>query len=269
MANPKTATEAVAKGDYTPTKREAAALERFDQRRLARRKFPKLQASTDDKGVASIRSDHADELVAQAMQHDALGIVDPAEFTSLIKGVFNFTIKDGKPDVVTANEAFQLIVGLDPGNTTEALLATQMAAIHLATMDAARRLHTTPNTVEAAACNAKILNNLTRTFALQAETMKKLKSKGEQKVVVEHKHYHLHQAPDGQIKDQTSEFDPAEGGGADPETEHQPHERGIPERQAMLGHLEANGLPLPGAGGEGLERVPISRGQRGSAIGSH
>jgi hypothetical protein len=256
----KTATDAVAKSDYTPTKSEAAALQRFDKRRNARRQFPKLQASTDAKGTANISSDHADELVAQAMQHDALGIVDPAEFTSLIKGVFNFTTKGGKADVVTANEAFQLIVGLEPQNTTEALLATQMVAIHLATMDAARRMHTTPNSVEAAACNAKILNNLARTFATQTEAMKKLKGGGQQKVVVEHKHYYL--APGAIANSNAVLGDVSQGRGTN-EISGQPHEpeAGIPERSAVHGHLEANGLPLPGTGSEWLEGLPLSRGE--------
>lgn len=35
------------------------------------------------------------------------------------------------------------------------------------------------------------LNGLVRTFAAQAEAMKKLKGGGQQKVVVEHKHYYL------------------------------------------------------------------------------
>lgn len=260
MAKPKTTTEAVTEHGYKPSKRETAALERFDKRREARRRFPKLQASTDDKGVANISSDHADEPVAQAMQHDALGIVDPAEFTSLIKGVFNFTTKDGKADAVNANEAFQLIVGLEPRNTTEAMLATQMAAIHLATMDAARRMHTTPNSVEAAACNSKILNNLARTFAAQAEAMKKLKGGGQQKVTVEHKHYYL--APGAIANSNAVLGDVSQGRGTD-ETRHQPHEleAGVPERTTVHSDIQANGLPLPGAGGEWLEGVPVSWGQ--------
>lgn len=139
MADPKTATKAAAPSDYTPSKKETAALQRYSQSRKDRRRFPPLKASTDDKGVANVSSDHPDALVAQALHHDALGIVDPGELTSIINGVFNFTSKGSKPDSATANEALQLIVGLEPRNTIEALLATQMAAIHLAAMDAARR----------------------------------------------------------------------------------------------------------------------------------
>lgn len=261
MAKPKTATEAVAQSGYTPSRREAAALERFDKRRAERRRFPKLVAKTDDKGKAEVRSEHADELVAQALQHDALGIVDPGEFTSLIKGVFNFTTgPDGKIDVVTANEAFQLIAGLEPRNTIEALLATQMAAVHLATMDAARRLHRTPLEIEVVAVNSKVMNNLARTFSLQAEAMKKLKGGGQQKVTVEHKHYYL--APGAIANSQAILGDVSQGRGTN-ETRNQPHEpeAGVPERTTVYSDVQANGLPVSGAGGDWLEGVPVSWGE--------
>ncbi len=260
MANPKTATKDAAPSDYTPSKKEAAALQRYSQSRKDRRRFPPLKASTDDKGVANVSSDHPDALVAQALHHDALGIVDPGELTSIIKGVFNFTSKGSKPDSATANEALQLIVGLEPRNTTEALLATQMAAIHLAAMDAARRLHSTQGSYESITCHAKALNSLTRTFAAQTEAMKKLKGGGQQKVTVEHKHYYL--AP-GAIANSQAILGDVTGGRGTTENEHQPHEHeaGVSERTTVHGHLEANGMPVSGSGSEWLEGVPVSRGQ--------
>lgn len=260
MANPKTVTKVLAPTDYAPSKKEAAALQRYSQSQKDRRRFPSMKASTDAKGVANISTDHPDELVAQALQQDALGIVDSGEFTSIIKGVFNFTSKDGKPDATTANEAFQLIVGLQPRNTTEALLATQMAAIHLATMDAARRLHNTPGSYESIGCHARTLNSLTRTFAAQTEAMKKLKGGGQQKVTVEHKHYYL--AP-GAIANSQAILGDVTGGRGTTENERQPHEHeaGVSERSTVHGHLEANGVPVSGAGSEWLEGVPVSWGE--------
>lgn len=263
MAKPKAATEAAAQHAYTPTKKEAAALERLVNRRAERRSFPKLAASSKD-GVATISGEHVSQIVGEALQHDALGIADPAEFTALLKGIVNFTSRGGQVDTVQVNEAVQLVIGLEPRNTTEALLATQMAAIHLAMMDAARRMHTTPNSVEAAACNAKILNNLARTFATQAETMKRLKGGGQQKVVVEHKHYYL--APGAIANSNAVLGDMKPGGRGTTENEHQPHEHeaSIPERTPVHGNLEANGVPLSGAGSEWLEGLPLPRGEERS-----
>ena len=69
-----------------------------------------------------------------------------------------------------------------------------------------------------------------------------------QRVIVEHKHYHLHQSPEA-----------GEGGGVETETEHQPHVRSISERAAMLGNVETLGAEMQGPGGEGLVGVPVSR----------
>jgi len=234
---------------YAPTPREAAALARVKDRQEKRRRFPELKSSFNADGVAQIASDHPDETTALALQIDALGLGSHHEFTSILKGVFNFTPKGNAINAENATEALSLIVGLEPRNTTEALLATQMAAVHLASMDAARRLSRTASTAEAIAVNTKAMNNLARTFAVQAETMKKLKGGGPQRVVVEHKHYHLHQTPETT----------GEGGGVQTETEQLPHVRELPQREAMLGYLETVGGAMQGAGSDGVERVPLPR----------
>ena len=262
MAKPKTAVEAVAQVDYVPSKREAAALQRFDKRRAERRRFPKLIATSDDKGSAHVSADHADQFVAEVLQHEALGILETGEFNAIVKGVFNFTtLRDGKLDGIGANEAFQLIAGMEPRNTTEALLATQMAAVHLATMDAARRLHRTATDAESLNCTTKALNGLARTFAVQAEVMKKLKGGGQQKVVVEHKHYYL--AP-GAISHNSQAIlgDVSQGRGTNGNL-GQPHEpeTSLSERTTVHGHLEANGMPLPSAGSDWMEGMPVSWGE--------
>ncbi|WP_423069033.1 hypothetical protein [Devosia sp. CN2-171] len=159
-------------------------------------------------------------------------------------------------DDAAANEALQLIVGLEPRNTTEAMLATQMAAVHLASIAAARRLNSTPGNYESITCHSKALNKLTRTFALQTEAMKKLKGGGQQKVVVEHKHYYL--APGAIANSNAILGDVSQGRGTN-EIGSQPHEHeaSIPERSTVHGHLEANGMPLSGAGCEWVEGLPL------------
>ena len=65
------------------------------------------------------------------------------------------------------------------------MLATQMAAIHNATMKAARALRGS-DTIPQQDSNGNLVNKLARTFATQVEALKRYRSKGEQKVVVEH-----------------------------------------------------------------------------------
>ena len=69
------------------------------------------------------------------------------------------------------------------------MLATQMAAIHNATMQMASRLATVNGLPQAEAAE-RGLNKLARTFTLQLEALKRLHSGGEQKVRVEHVHVH-------------------------------------------------------------------------------
>ena len=250
---------------YEPTAAEKVAMERYQARVAARRRFPEMEVTTNGNGVAQIASVHKDETTALALQLDAFGLGSHHEFTSLLKGIVNFTSKDGAVDGVNMTETLALVVGMEPQNTTEAMLAVQMAAVHLATMEATRRLHRTAASVEAVSVNTKALNNLSRTFAVQAETMKKLKGTGEQRHVVEHKHYYLaagalgpgSQAVLGDVK----------GGGVQTKTEHQPHERSLSEREAVLGYLEADGMPVSRPRSERLERVPLPRSEGRSANG--
>jgi urease accessory protein UreH len=68
------------------------------------------------------------------------------------------------------------------------MLACQMAAVHLVTMSTAAGLTQGAN----AQHDLKVgqLNKLTRTFATQMEALKRYRSKGEQRITVEHVDVH-------------------------------------------------------------------------------
>ncbi len=103
-----------------------------------------------------------------------------------------------------------------------------------------------------------MLNKLARTFAAQLEALKKYRSTGEQSIRVQHVTVNEGgQAIVGNVRT---------GGGGTHETGGQPHEPcGSDEcGPAMLGHIEAVRMPLPGAGSEGLDRVPVPRSPRRS-----
>jgi hypothetical protein len=78
-----------------------------------------------------------------------------------------------------------VIQGIGPRDELEAMLAAQMAAVHMATMTFARRLAHVDNIPQQdSASNA--FNKLTRTFAAQVEALKRYRTGGEQKVTVQH-----------------------------------------------------------------------------------
>jgi hypothetical protein len=69
------------------------------------------------------------------------------------------------------------------------MLATQMAAVHMASMTFARRLAGVENIPQQdSASNA--FNKLSRTFAAQMEALKRYRTGGEQRVTVRHVSVH-------------------------------------------------------------------------------
>ncbi len=86
-----------------------------------------------------------------------------------------------KPDEPAINEMLARIATVEPTDGIEGMLATQMAAIHQATMRAAKQLRGSEN-IPQQDSNSNMLNKLTRTFATQVEALKRYR----EKVAVEH-----------------------------------------------------------------------------------
>jgi hypothetical protein len=166
--------------------------------------------------------------------------------------------RDGK--VLTAEEYNSIIAivgGIGPRDPTEALLATQMAAIHNATMVATRRLNHADSLAQQDSAS-NMLNKLTRTFATQIEALKRYRSNGEQTIKVQH--VNVNEGGQAIIGNVTTQ------GGAT-KIEGQSHEPSLAPASgpALLGDLEANRAALPGPGGTRQEGVPIPRSTGGRA----
>jgi hypothetical protein len=78
-----------------------------------------------------------------------------------------------------------MIKGVEPRDQIETMLAAQMAAVHNATMTFARRLAHVENIPQQDAAE-RAFNKLARTFAAQVSALKEYRSKGEQKMTVQH-----------------------------------------------------------------------------------
>ena len=148
----------------------------------------------------------------------------------------------------------------NPRDETEALLAAQMAAIHNATLVAARRLNHV-DTIPQQDSASNMLNKLARTFASQVEALKKYRSAGEQTIKVQHVTVN-----DG---GQAIVGNVSQGGGGTAKTGGQPHEPCATDERspALLGHEQALPMPVPGTSDARLEGVPVSRSARRSAQG--
>src|SRR5262245_40276468 len=145
-----------------------------------------------------------------------------------------------------------VVQGISPKDETEALLAVQMAAIHSATIVAARRL-TRTETIPQQDSASNMLNKLARTFAAQVEALKKYRSAGEQTIKVQHVTVNDGgQAIVGNVSQERGGR--AKNGG-------QPHGLSATDEcgAALLSHEQAIAEQMPSSGGTRLERMPVSR----------
>ena len=128
---------------------------------------------------------HEDE--AAGCQHlmRALG-TDSADFMAGVLSQLANAVSPGKgADAEAINFALAVIAGVDPKDELETMLAMQMVAVHLATMTFTRRLAHV-ETLDQQHGSERALNKLARTFAMQMEALKRYRTGGEQKVVVQH-----------------------------------------------------------------------------------
>jgi hypothetical protein len=139
-----------------------------------------------------------------------------------------------------------VVKGIEPRDQIEAMLAAQMAAVHNATMTFARHLaHVDIIPQQDSAQNA--FNKLARTFAAQVAALKDYRSKGEQKMTVQHVHVaDGGQAVIGNVNAST------EGVGVRKKSEVQPHALGYAPGVEMPREIEAERATVPSSGGAGV-----------------
>jgi hypothetical protein len=176
----------------------------------------------------------------------AVGSTDGDFLHGLTKQLVNAGSQGPKADEDGINFMLAVVKGIEPKDQVEAMLAGQMAAVHNATMTFARRLaHVEIIPQQDSAQNA--FNKLARTFAAQMSALKEYRSKGEQKMTVQH----VHVAEGGQaIVGNVST--PAQGGGMRKKPEVQPHALAYARGIALPRQIEAERATVPSAGGAGV-----------------
>jgi hypothetical protein len=132
-----------------------------------------------------------------------------------------------------------VVKGIKPRDQIEAMLAAQMAAVHTASMTFARRLANVENIPQQDSAE-RAFNKLTRTFAAQMSALKEYRSKGEQKMTVQH----VHVAEGGQAIVGNVNA-PTEGVGARNKKEVQPHALAYAPGVEMPRQIEEEREALP------------------------
>ena len=114
-----------------------------------------------------------------------MGTMDQAFFDGITGQVARIGAHGAKLDEGNSNFLLSVVRAVQPKDELEAMLAVQMGAIHAATMMLARRLNhveTLPQQDSA----ERALNKLARTYAVQMESLKRYRTGGQQRVIVEH-----------------------------------------------------------------------------------
>lgn len=239
------------------------AVREFLARSKGRCKLPRLEVEPTETGF-NISWDHAEPALGDVLFANALGTDDARLASGIMLQLARAAHRSGELRAADASFAVSVLRAIAPRDPTEALLASQMTAIHLAMMNAAQYLAST-NTIPQQDSAGNLVNKLARTFAGQLEALKRYRSTGEQSIRVQH----VTVNDGGQAIVGTVQA----GGGATGKKEHQPHELGPTQTSGdsdasgppLLSHVETVRAILPGTSCAGLERVPVPRGPGRSA----
>jgi hypothetical protein len=166
------------------TPEERAILSAHIARGKRKRPSPRLKL-TEKAGSLEVSADHPMPAVGNVLIMESLATADPDFFDGLLGQLVNVGTRGKVPDERGTNFMLAMVRGIDPRDEVEAMIATQMAAVHLATMTFARRLAHADNIPQQDSAE-RAFNKLARTFAVQLESLKRYRTGGEQKVTVQH-----------------------------------------------------------------------------------
>jgi hypothetical protein len=162
------------KAVHKMTAAERTAIDKHFARREAK---PSVRLKVSKNGSdLQIGFDHPDRLVGRALVMEALASADEDFLNGIMYQLGNASAHGQDIDEPELNFMLSVIKGIEPRDQLEAMLAAQMAAVHVATMTFAR----------VAPVNISAFNKLTRTFAMQMEALKRYRSGAEQKVTLQH-----------------------------------------------------------------------------------
>jgi hypothetical protein len=227
---------------YQPTQQELVATKAHLARRRARVSAPRVKLEPLPGGGVCIGPDHPMRALGVMAFEQAFGTVS-ADFAGLMLDELTaaVTIDRDTIDEQTLNGILGALHGINPGDEVEAMLAAQMVATHLAAMECLRRARTPGQSFEGRDMNLRHATKLTRTYTMQVDSLKRYRSKGEQRVVVQHQHVNV--TAERAAVQVNGGADPAPGGrGAASKSEEQSH---APAKPAPLAYEPGTPLQCP------------------------
>jgi hypothetical protein len=169
---------------YKPTPREQEVLEAHRVRKERHLSPPRVKVTMDG-DTAQIAVSHPAPELTLPLVMESLGTAEPDFLDGIALQLANLAQRGSNVNEPDFKFLMAAVMGLEPKDELEAMLAAQMAAVHHATMTFARRLSQV-KTIPQQDSAERALNKLARTFAAQVEALKRYRTGGQQKVTVEH-----------------------------------------------------------------------------------
>jgi len=231
---------------------EVTAAERIavDKHFARRESKPQVRLKISKKGnEPQIEFDHPDERIGQALVMEALASADWDFLHGILHQLANASGRGRDIHEYGLNFMLSVIKGIEPRDQLEAMLAAQMAAVHVASMTFARRLAHVENIPQQDSAE-RAFNKLTRTFAMQMEALKRYRTGAEQKVTLQH----VSVADGGQAIIGNVTHAPRKNGQEQPAQEKAPQEKAATPSPTLP---DTNVVPMP-IMGKSKEHDPLS-----------
>lgn len=167
------------------SKAERAIIEKYREKRKG---LPARLKSIDPKtGRKTFEGDDwPDSKLWEAQLAQVTGASDAVSAGILLAQVIGLVSDHDSGFVENTNNSIALLFGIKPEDQIEGLLAVQMVGTHNLAMEFMRRAALKSQNPEGVTENVNRVTKLLRTFTAQVETLNKYRTKGQQKVTVEH-----------------------------------------------------------------------------------
>jgi len=243
-----------------PTEVEQAEIRALAKRKKARRRAPRFAVEQEGAQVRIAPAGvHADAAAARVM--NAFGTTSNELAECLMTQIVNATHLQPPGTLVSAetlNAALAAVTGIAPRDEAEAMLAAQMVSVHWLAMTMLKRAALDQPSFEIYDSIVNRATKLLRTYTAQLEALKRYRSAGEQRVVVQHQHVNV---TADQAAVQVNGVAPDPGGrGTASKLEDRSHEQrlGYASEPAMLCPEPARDA-VPSAGCDGEDPLSASR----------
>ena len=234
------------------TAAERAALGKYLARHKA--KLSVRLKVTKNGSDPQIEFDHPDKLVGKALVMEVLASADGDFVNGLVSQLANASGRGRDIDERGLNFMLSVIKGIEPSDQLEAMLAAQMAAVHVATMTLAGQLAHVEEIPQQDSAE-RALNKLARTFAMQMEALKRYRSGAEQKVTLQH----VSVAEGGQaIVGNVTQVPRDDGQAEHSDDEHRQEKTAAPQPSALTNNTNVVPMPSPDKKKK-HESVPVRR----------